>query len=118
MSASDDAQQVVDQLDELHTRLAQAWQRASNAGDYTTAKTMKSQADRAGDQLIAARQNLLAAIDSGKDVTELLAKMAGLSDKIKAQQQKISDGTAVYAELSGVLDTMDQVVALAKQIAG
>jgi hypothetical protein len=118
MSASDDAQAIVDQLDALHTSLLQAWNTASNAGDFATARSLKPLSDHVGDQLIAARQHLLAAIDSGADVTNLLAAMDGLSARIKAEQQRVANGTQDLGELGGVLDAVDQVVGLAEQAGG
>lgn len=118
MSARDDAQALVTQLDALHASLAQAWLDASNGGDFAKAEALEVQADRAGDQLIAARQSLLAAIDSGKDISDLLAKMAGLQQTIQVQQAKITAGTADMTEVSGLLDTLGKVVAIAQTISG
>ncbi len=117
MSNQDDAQSVVDQLQALHDGLIQVWLKASNAGQYDLARTLNDEADRAGDQLIDAQQSLLAAIDSGEDITNLLAKMAGLSARIEVVRQQVAAGTAAASEISNVLDTVGQVVTLARTAA-
>src|ERR1700760_2863899 len=94
MSATDDAQAMVDSAEALHTSLSQAWLAAMNAGDFDKAKDLKAQADKAGDELINANQYLLDAIDSGQDVTDLLAQITSVANDIKAAQQAVTDGTA------------------------
>jgi hypothetical protein len=118
VSATDDAQALIDAAEALHTSLSKAWLAAMNAGDFDRAKGLKVQADRAGDQLIDANQVMLDAIDSGKDVTALLEAMAGLSDRIAAQRKKVADGTASMTGISGVLDAIGQAIATARTIAG
>lgn len=118
MSNLDDANALVKQLQSLHDSLVQAWGEASNAGKYVQAKALNAQADRAGDQLIEARQYLLAVIDSGKDVSALVQQMAGLADQIKAQQTAVTQGTEDLNDVSGVLDTVGKLITTAQTLAG
>lgn len=118
MSADDDAQAWIDHLDGLQASLAQQWAAAREAGDSARAKQLGQQADRAADQLAAARQSLLAAIDGGQDVTGLLAQMAQVNTQLQAQQAACDAGNADMDQITTALDGVDKVVALAKAKAG
>ncbi|HWA62034.1 MAG TPA: hypothetical protein VG939_11710 [Caulobacteraceae bacterium] len=116
MSPTDDARAIVDQLDALQASLLRAWTRASNVGDYDAARGFKAEADRAGEQLVDARQRLLDAIESGQDVSGLLTRMAGLAARIAAEQARVEARAATAAEIASVLDTVGQVIVAARQI--
>jgi ABC-type Na+ transport system ATPase subunit NatA len=117
MSATDDAKTLIASTEALHTSLAQAWLAAVKAGNIDKAKALKVQADRAGDDVIDANQDLLDAVDSGQDVTELLKQITDVATQIKQEQAKVTAGTADMTEVSGVLDTLDKALTLANTIA-
>jgi hypothetical protein len=118
MAATDDAQALIDNLDALQTSLSDAWTAARNAGDLVKEQQLGAQADRVAQQLEAARLSLLAAIDSGADVTDLLAQMVQVNTQLQAQQAAITAGAADMDQLGAGLDGVDKVVAAAKAIIG
>jgi hypothetical protein len=118
MPASDDAQALIDNLDALQTSLSAAWTAARKAGDLAREAQLGAAADRAADQLEAARQSLLAAIDSGADVTNLLAQMAQVNTQLQVQQAAVDAGSADMDQVGACLDGVDKIVAIAKAMTG
>jgi hypothetical protein len=118
MPASDDAQALIDNLDGLQASLSAAWTAARKAGDLAHETQLGAAADRAADQLEAARQSLLAAIDSGADVTSLLAQMAQVNTQLQAQQAAVDAGNADMDQIGACLDGVDKVAAVAKAMTG
>ncbi|MDB5479020.1 MAG: hypothetical protein JWO83_73 [Caulobacteraceae bacterium] len=114
MAASGDAQSLIDNLDAVQTSLSDAWTAARDAGDLAREMQLGQQADRAADQLEAARQSLLAAIDSGQDVTDLLARMAQVNAQLQSQQTACAAGNADMDEVGACLDGVDKVISAAK----
>jgi hypothetical protein len=118
MSADEDGQALVDRLDAVQAALAAQWAAARKAGDADRAKALGAQADRAADQLVAARQSLLAAIDGGQDVTDLLAQMARVSAQLLTEQAAIARGQANLDQVVTALDGVDNLLAAATAIGG
>ena len=68
--------------------------------------------------LEAARQSLLAAIDSGQDITDLLAQIGTVNSDLQAQQAVIDAGKADMDKVSKALDGVDTLLTDAKAEAG
>jgi hypothetical protein len=114
----DAAQALVDQLTGFYDALVKAQARAANAGDNARADHLQAQLDRLQPQLVDALQRLVAAIDSGQDITDLRAQMDALLSKARAAQAKVVADTAKATEIAGVVDTVAKVIKLAKTLAG
>jgi len=114
----DAAQALVDQLTGFYDALVKAQARAANAGDDARADDLQAQLDRLQPQLVDALQRLVAAIDSGQDISDLQAQMDALLSKAKAAQAKVVADTAKATEIAGVVDTVAKVIKLAKTLAG
>lgn len=114
----DAAQALVDQLTGFNDALVKAQARAANAGDNARADDLQDQLDRLQPQLVDALQRLIAAIDSGQDITDLQAQMDVLLKTAKAAQDKVKADTATATEIAGVIDTFAKVIKLAQTLAG
>ena len=114
MTASDEATAVIGHLDALQASLSVAWAGARKAGNFYKAAQLSPLADRAAEQLEAARQSLLAAIDSSQDVTDLLARMVCLNQQLHDQQAAVAAGTADMVQVGLALDGVDKLLAAVK----
>jgi hypothetical protein len=112
--AGNDAQAVIDSLDALQSSLEAAASAAGDAGDVDKEAALVAQAHKVGQQLEAANQSLLAAIDSGKDVGDLLTQLGQLNLDLKAQQAAVDKGNADMDGIGAALEGVGKVVAFAK----
>jgi hypothetical protein len=114
MTAKSEAEALVANLDAMQTNLQAAWNAARQAGDLGRENQIGDQLDNVAAQLEAARTTLLAAIDGGQDLTNLLAQMVGVNNQLQAQNAAIAAGKANMDQVGAALDGAGKLFAEVK----